>query len=571
MRSSAKVLFSMVFALLILVVRGGSPFLTAQDAPPMIPIPQPAAEDGEAPQPFKVDLEVRVLNLRVTVQDKSGRFVQGLGPEEFKLELNGRQIPLRLFHEVRDSEALFPPAEEGLAQAVPAAPGTEEEEADAPVAGLVDAGEEPLHYIFFFDNLHMDPGNRPRVVTRLNRFVDELFGEQDKGLVVNFEQGFNLNTRFTSNPNVLKDSIKRASMQAAFPGGLAGDGPASIYQKDIVNMADRTLGEKSYYAKLSCDALGTLSTFLAGVPGRKVIIFLSEELPVEMGPGLNFGDDRGGSNKQSAGAFNEKESLFSAVRQLNAAEIPVFALDARGLSADTRLTSVASGGLTYLTRETGGKAYIGSSGYTAALREIRDSLRNYYSIGIRTDGWQPDSQYQITIDLPEKKELNVSYQRAMSVSGPDTRMAQETLLLHFDNRLERNPLEAVVEVVAAERVVQDTTQVARLTLAVSLPQSKLGLVKRSGGGFAGELTIFIAARSPDLGYIPSHTIKRQIFLADEEIDPQAIYSYGVRLVFPAADYAVATGIRDTITGESSLIMARAALGRPGTSPAGTGR
>ncbi len=571
MRSSAKLQLSLVLSLLILGGWGGLPFLTAQDVPPMTPTPTPDAETGKAPEPFKVDMEVRVLNLRVTVQDKSGQFVQGLGPEEFQLELNGRKIPLRLFHEVRDGEALFPPPEGGEAESAPAESGTAAEKADDPVADLVDAGDEPLHYIFFFDNLHMDPGNRPRVVTRLNRFVDEMFSEQDKGLVVNFEQGFNLSTRFTSNPNVLKDSIKRASMQAAFPGGLAGEGPDSIYQKDIVNMADRTLGEKSYYAKLSCDALGTLSTFLAGVPGRKVVIFLSEELPVEMGPRLNFGDDRGGSDQQSAGAFNEKESLFSAVRQLNAAEIPVFALDARGLSADTRLTSPTSGGLTYLARETGGKAYIGSGAYTTALREIRDSLRNYYSIGIRTDGWQPDSQYRISIDTPEKKGLTVSYQRAMSVSGPDTRMAQETLLLHFDKRLERNPLEAVAEVVAAERVIQDTTPVTRLTLAVSLPQSKLGLVKRSGGGFTGELTIFIAARSPDLSYVPSHTIKRQIFLTDEEIDPQAIYSYGARLVFPAADYAVATGIRDTISGESSLIMARAAMGGPGAPTAGGGQ
>lgn len=557
MRSPVKLLLPLGLALLFWGVWAGPGFLAAQVAPPQTPSPKP--------EPVRVDLEVRVLNLRVTVQDRSGEFVRGLSAEDFHLELNGREIPLRLFHEVRGGQALFPAAEEGEGDG-----GGAVEKSVPP--DLVVAGDgEPIHYIFFFDNLHMDPGNRPRVVSRLNRFVDELFGEQDKGLVVNFEQGFNLNTRFTSNPSVLKDSIKRASMQAAFPGGLAGEGPDSIYQKDIINMADRTLGEKSYYAKLSCDALGTLSTFLAGVPGRKVIVFLSEELPVEMGPGLNFGDDRGGSDTRSAGAFNEKESLFSAVRQLNAAEIPVFSLDARGLSATTRLTSVSSGGLTYLTRETGGKAYIGSSGYSAALREIRDSLRNYYSIGIRTDGWQPDGQYRISVDMKEKKRLSVSYQRSMSVSGPDTRMAQETLLLHFDKRLERNPLEAVAEVVAAERVIQDKSQVTRLTLAVSMPQAKLGLIKRSSGGFTGELTIFIAARSPDLSYIPSHTIKRQIFLTDEEIDPQAIYSYGARLVFPAGDYAVATGIRDTITGESSLIMARAAMAGPGATSTGGGQ
>jgi len=561
MRPRAK-RFPLFMVLLFAAAWAGTAMLSAQEVPEMKPVAKPtnAGEQGAQPQPLEVDLEVRVLNLRVTVQDRSGDFVQGLGPEDFSLSVKGREIPVRLFHEVRDGMAIYPaPETPGEAE------GGEVEgagESDEPVVPA-DDGDEGLHYIFFFDNLHMDPGNRPRVVSRLNRFVDEMFTPADKALVVNFEQGFKLNTRFTSNPNVLKDSLKRASMQAAFPGGLAGEGPTSIFPEEILDMADRTLGEKSYYAKLTCEALSTLSTFLAGVPGRKVIVFLSEELPVEMGPGLRFGDDRGGQNQPSAGAFNEKEALFGAVRQLNAAGIPVFALDARGLGAETRLTSVASGGVTYLARETGGKAWVGSGAYTEALREVHSRMSNYYSIGIRTDGWQPDAAYDIRLDLPGKRGLNVSYQRAMSVTGPDTRMAQETLLLHFEPRLERNPLEAVAEVVAAERVMQDSGPVTRLTLAISLPQGKLGLVKRSDGAFSGELTIFIAARSPALSYIPSHTIKKPITIMPDEIDPEAIFSYGARLVFPAGDYAVATGIRDSITGDGSLIMARAALAGPG--------
>jgi len=540
MRSSARLLISL--ALLF-----SAPSILAADDAPVV----------------KADLEVRVLNLRVTVQDKDGAFVPGLGADEFLLEVNGRDIPVRLFHEVRDGRPIFPadaapPAgEEGTAAPAMAAPGAEK--------------EEPLHYVFFFDNLHMDPANRPRVVSKLNTFVDEMFDVGDRAMVVHFEQGFKLNTRFTSNPNVLKDSLKRASMQAAFPGGLANTGTGDIYGP-IAALNDRDLGEKSYYAKLTCEALGTLSTFLAGIPGKKVIVFLSEELPVEMGSGLNFGDQRRGStNRTAAGAFNEKLALFETVRQLNAAEIPVFALDARGLGAETRLTAVSSNGVTYLARETGGKAYVGSTAYSKALREIKGSLNNYYSIGIRTDGWEPDRDYQLALDLSKQKGLNVSYQRAMSVSGPDTRMAQETLLLHFDRRLERNPLEAVAEVVAADRVVKEGGPVTRLTLAVSLPQGRLGLVEQPNGSFIGELTIFIAARSPDLSYIPSHTIKHMVTLEAGEIDPAAVYSYGVRLVFPAADYAVATGIRDTLTGENSLVLARRAAITNTGEPSGEGR
>lgn len=566
MRPRAKLL-SLLLVLLLGAAWSGPAMLEAQETPEMtpVPVPQPAA-GKEAPEPLEVDLEVRVLNLRVTVQDRSGDFVEGLGPEDFSLSVNGRDIPVRLFHEVRGGTAIYPETPAG------GETGKGEGESDGEAAAPAEAvdGEEGIRYVFFFDNLHMDPGNRPRVVSRLNKFVDEMFTPADRALVVNFEQGFKLNTRFTSNPNVLKDSLKRASMQAAFPGGLAGEGPTSIFPEDLVNMADRTLGEKSYYAKLTCEALGTLSTFLAGVPGRKVVVLLTEELPVEMGPGLRFGDDRFTGNQQSAGAFNEKEALFGAARQLNAAGIPVFVLDARGLGADTRRTAVASGGVTYLARETGGKAWVGSGAYTTALREIRSRMSNYYSIGIRTDGWQPDADYDIRLDLPGKKGLNVSYQRALSVTGPDTRMAQETLLLHFDPRLQRNPLEAVAEVVAAERVMQDSGPVTRLTLAVSLPQGKLGLVKRNDGMFSGELTVFIAARSPALSYIPSHTIKKPISIAPEDVDPEAVFSYGARLVFPAGDYAVATGIRDSITGDSSLIMARSALRGTGA-PAGEGR
>lgn len=62
---------------------------------------------------FMETIEVRMLNLEVVVSDRDGQRVTGLGRDDFRLLVDGEEVPIQFFNEVRDgrvvgSEACIP-------------------------------------------------------------------------------------------------------------------------------------------------------------------------------------------------------------------------------------------------------------------------------------------------------------------------------------------------------------------------------------------------------------------------------------------------------------------------------
>ncbi|HEY4564566.1 MAG TPA: hypothetical protein VIJ36_16400, partial [Thermoanaerobaculia bacterium] len=62
-----------------------------------------AAED--VPPSFGESIDVRVVNVEAVVTDRQGKRVNGLKPEDFRLRVDGKEVPVEYFSEVRDGEA----------------------------------------------------------------------------------------------------------------------------------------------------------------------------------------------------------------------------------------------------------------------------------------------------------------------------------------------------------------------------------------------------------------------------------------------------------------------------------
>ena len=71
----------------------------------------------EQPGVFGEVIDVRVVNIEVVVTDKGTR-VTGLGPDDFTLTVDGREVPIEYFTEVRHGAAVSAADEPGL-RAVP--------------------------------------------------------------------------------------------------------------------------------------------------------------------------------------------------------------------------------------------------------------------------------------------------------------------------------------------------------------------------------------------------------------------------------------------------------------------
>ena len=73
---------------------------------PVLLAPTPANPQGSAGQPFVDVIDVRVVNLEVVVVDGRGQRVSGLGPEDFRLRVDKREMPIDYFTEIFEGVAV---------------------------------------------------------------------------------------------------------------------------------------------------------------------------------------------------------------------------------------------------------------------------------------------------------------------------------------------------------------------------------------------------------------------------------------------------------------------------------
>src|SRR5690349_13266124 len=65
------------------------------------------APPATAPQSvFGEQIDVRVVNVEVVVTDKQGNRVAGFTPEDFRLKVDGKVVPVEYFNEVRGGSAI---------------------------------------------------------------------------------------------------------------------------------------------------------------------------------------------------------------------------------------------------------------------------------------------------------------------------------------------------------------------------------------------------------------------------------------------------------------------------------
>ena len=80
-----------------------SPILPIALAILLAPVPALTQVVGNS---FGESIDVRVVNVEAVVTDKSGTRVFGLTPDDFRLLVDGEEVPIEFFTEFRGGEAL---------------------------------------------------------------------------------------------------------------------------------------------------------------------------------------------------------------------------------------------------------------------------------------------------------------------------------------------------------------------------------------------------------------------------------------------------------------------------------
>jgi VWFA-related protein len=177
-----------------------------EPAPPALP----SAE-------FGASIDVRTVNVEVVVTDRKGQRVPGLKAGDFRLKVDGRQVPLDYFTEVRDGQAATPAAEPAQAgeTAATAAPGAAPSVASGvpsipPPADSVAVG---TNYLVFVDDSFAVASDRNLMLKLLER--DLPIGSADRMAIVAFDgRKLDLLKDWTGDRDVLRQTLREIQGRA---------------------------------------------------------------------------------------------------------------------------------------------------------------------------------------------------------------------------------------------------------------------------------------------------------------------------------------------------------------------
>jgi VWFA-related protein len=363
-------------------------------------------QSGAAPQ-YTIHTQVPLTILDVVVTDSKGKPVHGLKPSDFTLLEDKKVMTPQSFEEYRSA---------------PLSP-------TAPVLPKLNLGPNvftnyteksqngPLN-VLVLDALNTPVANQADVQRQMLEFVQKMpegsriaiFGLSSRLFML---QGFTadpalLKAALTGKKNLPKKSALLATPQDAQDQqdqldsiATMGDGPEIQQLLGLVQQFQAMLNtqQTSQRVAYTLAALDSLGRYLAGMSGRKNLIWFSGSFPLNILPG------DGPSSTPFSSDF--QDDVRATTSLLSRAQVAVYPIDARGLfisgailTGDTPIigssrrrgailnanqqfvvqTAAGNATMDVLADQTGGKAFRNSNDLAGEVQEAIDIGSNYYTI-----------------------------------------------------------------------------------------------------------------------------------------------------------------------------------------------
>jgi VWFA-related protein len=551
---------------------------------------KPAAGKAEDPGAFVDIVNVGVVNVDVYVTDKKGNPVTGLTKDDFQLFENGSKVEISNFYAVSSGKAVAQPSD--LAQAAPAAPPVPGAAPAPPPADLDTARtseEQRLRLIVYIDNYNLRPFNRNRVMRELRAFIGTRLGKDDQLMLVTYDRELHIRRTFTSDPSLIAAAmleLEKISAQGVHADSDRRDALRQIEDSTSVGEAEsiaHTYAQSTYNdLSFSIDSIKKMVDFLAGMPGRKAVLYVSDGLQMIAGQDIFYAVQNKYSEQSSSMTstleFNVARRLEELTAQANANRITFYTIDAAGLrsydsnSAENQGAASAPGlsqlvdsvrisnlqsTLQTLAEKTGGVAILNTNVIMPRLERVARDFNTYYSLGYTPPHFGDGRYYKIDVKVKNRKDLQVRHREGYRDKSTEARMSDGTLAaLNFP--FEENPLGVTLEFGQPRRREDGFYLVPVL---VRIPIGKLVLVPHEQTEDA-RVRLFIAALdsaggSSDIQQAP---VPISIPKADVAAAQNKKFVYSVTLLMRAGEQRVSIGVRDDIGALASFISRSLTVG-----------
>lgn len=239
---------------------------------------------------------------------------------------------------------------------------------------------------------------------------------------------------FTSDPDVLKTIVKKFKGQSSplleneiAPPGLSEASPADVQDALARFERDRAAFQTDLRVRYTLDALNSIARTLAGYPGRKNLIWISEGFPLHISPELDLGVESDFSTTR-----NYNSETGKTAEALMSSQIAIYPVDARGLGELNFFDAAHEGGsfsgrrggggfgaarrhesnamvaahhaMDELADRTGGKAFYNRNDLDAVFRKSIDDGSAYYTLGYYPSHKNWDGKFrkiQVKVKRPE--------------------------------------------------------------------------------------------------------------------------------------------------------------------------
>jgi len=548
---------------------------------------------GAQPQESEIFIDrvdVNVVNVEVFVTDGQGRRVTDLTADDFEVYEDGRQVEISNFYKIARADRVETAFEEDRAlvggQPRPAPPEIPK--------------DQQLNLLVYFDNYNLRPGSRNRVIADMQGFVEDRLNQGDNVMLVTYTRSIEVLQPFTRDREALFESIGKIRKMAGYREITEAERREAFRNVNFALQARADDAGAAFDAALdfvevyiqkqqddlqrSINALQQVTRSLAGLPGRKAVLYVSDGLDQLPGQDLyqhlTEAFTRGASiNGRKVDRpidilnFWDPQIFQDIVADANAHQVTFYTLDAGGssgsslLSAENEQLGSTGGGLPGIdaqrtanlqaqlidiSERTGGTAIRNTTNFDGALETVSGDFDSFYSLGYRSPRGGDGKYHKIEVKV-NRPGLRVRHRNGY-VDKPEGELVADRTLSSLLLDLEANPLGINIDFGKPEKVGRKQFV---LPMIIRIPVRDLTLLPQ-GDEEQGRLSIFLAVRDEEGGISKLHKFPLPIsFPSDkvEEIRGSEI-GYRTNLKLEKGTPKIAVGVWDELSGTESFVHKR---------------
>lgn len=459
-------------------------------------------------QQFTETVEVTVVEVPVTVLDRSGKPVTGLTKDDFEVTDDGKKVNIVGFETIDMSKT-----------------ATYDNSTPLPPVAY-------RNFLLLFDLANSSPGTIGRARTAAKDFVTSQMGRRDLAAVatLSVEHGLQIVTSFTSDRATLEHAVMTlgqpkyfkvadplriappATSQLADAERPAGQIGAELAVEQVLetNALSQRVNEQDLRGRLrkQFGQLATLARMLDSIRGQKQVILLSEGFDPKLVQGRQDlsaqatqeqndavltgeiwkvdSDDRYGS----ATATNEISQMAEIFRR---SDVTLHAIDIKGLrtnvDAAEGFTKTNTGeALHMITRPTGGGVFKNANDMTENFGKLLQQQEVVYLLAFEARPEKSGKFHKISVKVPKVRGARVNHRLGYYESSPRSSPLEQTLSLADIMMTDANVREVPLTVSALP--LPSKNGGARLPVVVEIPGPAM-LEKVTGNTVTA--TIFVYA------------------------------------------------------------------------------